>query len=214
MACAPDAGGQCRDIRLGNEDGMDHRVDSSDVTPLIAGLNAGDAGALDRVITLVYEELRRIAHRQLAGEQSGHTLDTGALVHEAYLKLRQLDRMQWRSREHFLAMAARVMRRVLVDYAEARRAQKRGGAPVPVAIDVVPHAVSLAADQPGEEILALDEALRRLEVLSARQSRVVECRFFAGMSVEETAAALELSEATVKRDWVAARAWLNRELTR
>ena len=210
VARAPDAGGQCRDIRLGNEDGLDHRVDSRDVTPLIAGLNAGDAGALDRVIALVYEELRRIAHRQLAGEQSGHTLDTGALVHEAYLKLRQLDRMQWRSREHFLAMAARVMRRVLVDYAEARRAQKRGGAQLPVAIT----AVSLAADQPGEEVLALDEALRRLEALSARQGRVVECRFFAGMSVEETAAALELSEATVKRDWVAARAWLNRELTR
>lgn len=210
LARAPDAGGQCRDIRLGNEDGLDHRVDSTDVTPLLAGLNAGDAGSLDRVIALVYEELRRIAHRQLAGEQSGHTLDTGALVHEAYLKLRQLDRMEWRSREHFLAMAARVMRRVLVDYAEARRAQKRGGAPIPVAID----AVALAADQPGEEILALDEALRRLEALSERQSRVVECRFFAGMSVEETAAALDLSEATVKRDWVVARAWLNRELTR
>lgn len=210
LARAPDAGGQCRDIRLGNEDGLDHRVDSTDVTPLLAGLNAGDAGSLDRVIALVYEELRRIAHRQLAGEQSGHTLDTGALVHEAYLKLRQLDRMEWRSREHFLAMAARVMRRVLVDYAEARRAQKRGGAPIPVAID----AVALAADQPGEEILALDEALRRLEALSERQSRVVECRFFAGMSVEETAAALDLSEATVNRDWVVARAWLNRELTR
>jgi RNA polymerase sigma factor (TIGR02999 family) len=210
LARAPDAGGQCRDIRLGNEDGLDHRVDSTDVTPLLAGLNAGDAGSLDRVIALVYEELRRIAHRQLAGEQSGHPLDTGALVHEAYLKLRQLDRMEWRSREHFLAMAARVMRRVLVDYAEARRAQKRGGAPIPVAID----AVALAADQPGEEILALDEALRRLEALSERQSRVVECRFFAGMSVEETAAALDLSEATVKRDWVVARAWLNRELTR
>jgi RNA polymerase sigma factor (TIGR02999 family) len=210
LARAPDAGGQCRDIRLGNEDGLDHRVDSTDVTPLLAGLNAGDAGSLDRVIALVYEELRRIAHRQLAGEQSGHTLDTGALVHEAYLKLRQLDRMEWRSREHFLAMAARVMRRVLVDYAEARRAQKRGGAPIPVAID----AVALAADQPGEEILALDEALRRLEALSERQSREVECRFFAGMSVEETAAALDLSEATVKRDWVVARAWLNRELTR
>lgn len=189
---------------------MDHRVDSSDSTLLIAGLNAGDTGALDRIIALVYEELRRIAHRQLAGERSGHTLDTGALVHEAYLKLRQLDRMEWRSREHFLAMAARVMRRVLVDYAEAHRAQKRGGALVPVTLD----AESLAADQPGEEILALDEALRRLEALSARQSRVVECRFFAGMSVEETATALELSEATVKRDWVAARAWLNRELTR
>lgn len=210
MARAPDAGAKCRDIRLGNEDGLDHRADSSDVTPFIAGLNAGDTGALDRVITLVYEELRRIAHRQLADEQRGHTLDTGALVHETYLKLRRLDRMQWRSREHFLAMAARVMRRVLVDYAEARRAQKRGGAAVPVAIDTT----LLTADQPGEEILALDEALRRLETLSERQSRVVECRFFAGMSVEETAAALELSEATVKRDWVAARAWLNRELTR
>ncbi len=189
---------------------MDHRAQSSEFTSLIAGLNAGDAAALDRVITLVYEELQRIAHRQLAGERSGHTLDTGALVHESYLKLRRLDRMRWRSREHFLAMAARAMRRVLVDYAEARRARKRGGASVPVTISSVP----LAADQPGEEILALDEALRRLEAMSERQSRVVECRFFAGMSVEETAAALELSPATVKRDWVAARAWLNRELGR
>jgi RNA polymerase sigma factor (TIGR02999 family) len=189
---------------------MDDRVHSSEFTSLIAGLNAGDADALDRVITLVYEELRRIAHRQLADEQSGHTLDTGALVHESYLALRRIDRMQWRSREHFLAMAARVMRRVLVDYAEARRAQKRGGARVPVTIS----SVQLAADQPGEDILVLDEALRRLETMSERQSRVVECRFFAGMSVEETAAALELSPATVKRDWVAARAWLNRELSR
>jgi RNA polymerase sigma factor (TIGR02999 family) len=102
------------------------------------------------------------------------------------------------------------MRRVLVDYAEARRAQKRGGARVPVTIS----SVQLAADQPGEDILVLDEALRRLETMSERQSRVVECRFFGGMSVEETAAALELSPATVKRDWVAARAWLNRELSR
>ncbi|HEX5435811.1 MAG TPA: ECF-type sigma factor [Gemmatimonadaceae bacterium] len=188
---------------------MDHRVDSTEFTPLIAGLRAGDAGALDRAVTLVYEELRRIAHRQLAGEQSGHTLDTGALVHEAYLKLRRLDRMEWRSREHFLAMAARVMRHVLVDYAVARRAAKRGGGSAPVTLD----ATLLAAAQPGEEILALDEALRRLEALSERQSRVVECRFFAGMSVEETATALELSPATVKRDWVAARAWLNRELS-
>jgi RNA polymerase sigma factor (TIGR02999 family) len=179
-----------------------------EVTQILAAAKGGGADAIGRVVTLVYEELERVARRQLAREQAGHTLDTGALVHEAYLKLEQLDRIEWRSREHFLAMAARLMRRILIDYAAARRAEKRGGAAVRVALEPSVAAV----EERSEELLALDEALRRLEQLDARQSRIVECRFFAGMGVEETAAALDLSPATVKRDWVAARAWLNREL--
>jgi RNA polymerase sigma factor (TIGR02999 family) len=185
------------------------RVDEhGEVTQLLVAAKNGGTEAIGRVVTLVYDELERIARRQLAREQPGHTLDTGALVHEAYLKLGQLDRIEWRSREHFLAMAARLMRRILIDYAEARRAEKRGGAAVRIALQPSMAAV----EERGDDLLALDEALHRLERLNARQSRIVECRFFAGMSVEETAAALELSAATVKRDWVAARAWLNREL--
>ena len=179
-----------------------------EVTQLLVAAKNGGTEAIGRVVTLVYDELERIARRQLAREQPGHTLDTGALVHEAYLKLGQLDRIEWRSREHFLAMAARLMRRILIDYAEARRAEKRGGAAVRIALEPSMAAV----EERGDDLLALDEALHRLERLNARQSRIVECRFFAGMSVDETAAALELSAATVKRDWVAARAWLNREL--
>lgn len=179
-----------------------------EVTHLLFAAKAGGANAIGRVVTLVYEELERIAHRQLAREHAGHTLDTSALVHEAYLKLDRLEHIEWRSREHFLAMAARLMRRILIDYAEARRAEKRGGAAVRITLD----AATVAVEERGDDLLALDEALRRLEQLDARQSRIVECRFFAGMSVEETAAALDLSPATVKRDWVAARAWLNREM--
>jgi RNA polymerase sigma factor (TIGR02999 family) len=179
-----------------------------EITQLLVAAKGGGADAIGRVVTLVYEELERIAHRQLAREHAGHTLDTGALVHEAYLKLDRLEHIEWRSREHFLAMAARLMRRILIDYAEARRAGKRGGAAVRITLD----AATIAVEERGDDLLALDEALRRLERLDARQSRIVECRFFAGMSVEETAAALDLSPATVKRDWVAARAWLNREL--
>lgn len=179
-----------------------------EVTQLLVAAKDGGADAIGRVVTLVYEELERIAHRQLAREQAGHTLDTGALVHEAYLKLGQLDHIDWQSREHFLAMAARLMRRILIDYAVARRAEKRGGGAVRITLDPGMAAVEAG----GDDLLALDDALKRLEQLNARQSRIVECRFFAGMSVEETAAALDLSPATVKRDWVSARAWLNREL--
>jgi RNA polymerase sigma factor (TIGR02999 family) len=179
-----------------------------EVTRLLATAQGGDADAIGRVVTLVYQELERIAHRQLARERPGHTLDTGALVHEAYLRLDRLEHIEWQSREHFLAVAARLMRRILIDYAAARRAEKRGGAAVRITLepDVAP------VEQRGDDLLALDEALRRLEQLDERQARIVECRFFAGMSVEETATALSLSPATVKRDWVAARAWLNREL--
>jgi RNA polymerase sigma factor (TIGR02999 family) len=181
---------------------------SGEITSLLAAANAGDGSALERVFPLVYEALKRVAHRQLAGERPDHTLNTGALVHEAYLKLTGLDRVQWRDRAHFFAVAAGAMRRILIDYAERRRAIKRGGGRDQVPLD----RVTLAVDQQSEELIELDDALRRLEALDPRQVKVVECRFFAGMSVEETAAALGVSPPTVKRDWTMARAWLSREL--
>jgi RNA polymerase sigma factor (TIGR02999 family) len=183
-----------------------------EVTGLLHRASEGDSAALREVLVRLHQRLRGIAHRQLAHEGPGHTLETDALVHEAYLRLAGLDRMQWRDREHLLAMAARTMRRVLIDYADQRRAQKRGGGEAPVTlerVDLVAHVVGEHAD----ELRALDEALTRLADLNPRQSRVVECRFFVGLSIEETAEVLETSAATVKRDWIAARAWLNRELT-
>ena len=165
-------------------------------------------GEVDRLLPMVYDELRRIAHRQLRGERGDHTLDTTGLVHEAYLKLSRLDRIEWRDRSHFLVVAAGAMRRILVDYAVARKTEKRGGGRQRVPIEQV----LILADDRAEELLALDEALQRLAVESERAARIVEWRFFAGMTVEETAEVLEISPATVKREWVLARAWLNREL--
>jgi RNA polymerase sigma factor (TIGR02999 family) len=179
-----------------------------EVTQLLTELGRGGTDALDRLVPFLYEELRRIAHRQMRGERLDHTLDTTSLVHEAYVKLVGLDRMQWQNRAHFLAVAAQAMRRVLVDYAVSRRTQKRGGVRQRVPLDDVPpgHA------QPIETLLALDAALRRLQAVDDRLTRVVECRYFGGISVEETAEALQVSPATIKRDWSIARAWLNREL--
>ena len=179
-----------------------------DVTRLLGVANEGDPEAMRTVLALLHDRLREIAHRQLAHEADGHTLETDGLVNEAYLRMLGVERVRWRDRQHLLAMAARTMRRVLLDYADRRRAQKRGGGVVPVALD---EAV-VAVDRHADDLRALDEALERLERIAPRQSRVVECRFFASLSIEETAAVLELSPATVKRDWIAARAWLNREL--
>ena len=179
-----------------------------EVTRLLAELGRDGSGAVDRLIPILYNELRQIARRQMRGERSDHTLDTTALVHEAYVKLVGLDRMRWQNRAHFLAVAAQAMRRVLVDYAVERRTQKRGGAQHRVALDDGP----VQAAQPMETLLALDGALRRLEKVDDRLARVVECRYFGGMSVEETAEAVHVSVATVKRDWSVARAWLNRDL--
>lgn len=164
---------------------------------------------LDRLLPAVYDQLRRVAHRQLRGEGGDHTLGTTGLVHEAYLRLSDLDRLEWRSRAHFFAVAAQAMRRILVDYANSRKALKRGGTRRKVALDEVALPVDLRAD----EVLALDEALDRLSAVNARYARVVECRFFGGLDIEETAEALDISPATVKRDWTMARAWLNRELS-
>ena len=163
---------------------------------------------LRELFTAVYAELRRVAHRHLGGERTGHTLGTTGLVHEAYLELARLDRVRWPGRAYVLAAASQAMRRILIDYAVAHRAQKRGGGVAAVPLD---DAVVMAVSR-GDELLALDEALDRLTALDARAARVVECRFYGGMSVEETAEALGISTATVKRQWAVARAYLNREL--
>jgi len=163
------------------------------------------------LLPLVYGELKRIAERALRGERPDHTLSATALVHEAWVELSKLDRIRWQNRSHYMALAAQAMRRILIDHAVARRALKRGGGqPVePLSGD----AMATVHDR-AEGLLDLDAALARLATLDARQAQVVECRFFGGMSVEETAAALGTSPATVKRDWALARAWLNRELSR
>lgn len=179
-----------------------------DVTRILGSANDGDPEAMRAVLTMLHDRLREIAHRQLAHEAVGHTLETDGLVNEAFLRLLGIERVQWRDRQHFLSMAARMMRRVLIDYADRRRAHKRGGGEVAVTLDET----VLAVDRHADDLHALDEALERLEQTNPRYSRVVECRFFAGLSVEQTAEVLALSPATVKRDWVAARAWLNREL--
>ena len=171
---------------------------------------AGNHDALNALVPIVYDELRRIAHRQLRRERPDHTLSTTALVNEAYLRLVKSGRVQWHDRAHFLAVAARVMRRVLIDYARGRRRDKRGGADLRVSLA---EAADVPA-MPAEDLIELDDALAKLEAENERCCRVVECRCFGGLSVEETAAALHISPATVKRDWTYSRAWLSRELGR
>src|SRR6185369_14708823 len=181
---------------------------SDDDQPASPNPESEAGNALDDVFPAVYEELKRVAHRHLRGERAEHTLGTTALVHEAYLELAKLDHVRWPARPYVLAAASKAMRRILIDYAVARRAQKRGGG---VDAEPLDDAVAMALSR-GDELLALDEALGRLAQVNERYGRVVECRFYGGMSVEETAEALGTSPATVKRDWTVARAWLNREL--
>jgi RNA polymerase sigma factor (TIGR02999 family) len=176
-------------------------------------LRERDPGALERLLPLVYDQLRRVAHHQLGAEPTGHTLSTTALVHEAYLKLVDQTRVQWQDRAHFFAIASRAMRRILIDYARRHRAARRGGLTdgtphVPISLDEVDIPVAERA----EALLALDEALQRLERFDARLAQVVECRFFAGLTEAETAAALEVSQRTVAREWAVARGWLYQEL--
>lgn len=179
-----------------------------DITRILSELSGGDANALDRLIPVVYDELRAIARNRLRSEGDGLTLQTTALVHEAYLRMVGIEGVELRDRAHFFAICARVMRRVLLDHGDWKRAQKRGGgAPV---VQLSEQLVAGRADPP--DLLALYQALERLEQMDERSCRVVECRFFAGLSIEETAMALDLSPATVKREWASARAWLNREL--
>ena len=192
-----------RNLRL-TEDGTE-----GEVTLLLKELAGGNRQALGELVPMIYEQLHAIAQRQLAGEAQGHTLNATAVVHEAYLRIAQLDRIDWQNRAHFFAIASQAIRRVLVDYAVRRNAAKREGTRKRVELDDV----ALFDESDAEAVLALNQALERLEALEERQVRVVECRFFGGMSIDETAAALDVSKATVKRDWVLARAWLNRELS-
>jgi RNA polymerase sigma factor (TIGR02999 family) len=182
---------------------------SADVTALLEAAGDGDRQAFDRVVPLVYDELRRIARHQLGSEHPDHTLNTSALVHEAYLRLVGLEHIEWRGRSHFFAAAAGAMRRILIDHANHRRALKRGGGKAPLTLDGIEVGTNGSLD----DLIELDRALERLERLDERQARVVEFRFFAGMTIEETAEALDIGAMTVKRDWTAARAWLNRELS-
>lgn len=191
----------------------DSPVHSDDsVTHLLIGVSAGDRAAADRLLPLVYGELQRLAHARLRHERDGHTLATVDLVHEAYLRLVDVTHVDWRDRAHFFAVAARVMRRLLVDWARARAAGKRGGGQAALSLDALAPDGVAAPPRP-EELVALDEALSRLALRNARQARVVECRYFAGLSVEETAEVLDVSATTVKDDWRLARAWLYRDMT-
>lgn len=177
-------------------------------TRLLNASAEGDRAAFDQLFPQVYSALRGIARQRLQHERPDHTLSTTALVHEAYLKLVDLDRIQYKGRTHFYAVAAQAMRNILVSYAHRRKALKRGGEHEKLPLDDV----VVMSEERADDVLALDEALQRLQVLDARRHQIVEYRFFAGMSIEETAAALDISSATVKRDWNLVRAWLNREL--
>jgi RNA polymerase sigma-70 factor (ECF subfamily) len=177
------------------------------VTALLLAWQAGDETALARLTPLVHQELRRIARHCMRGERAHHSLQATALVHEAYLRLVDAQHVNWQNRAHFLAISARLMRRILVDIARARRYQKRGGDPLQVSISD-----ALLTSEKGQDLVALDDALQALAKLNERKSRVVELRFFGGLSVAETAAVLDVSPQTVMRDWKLARAWLWREL--
>ena len=178
------------------------------ITGLLLAWRAGEAKALDRLLPLVYDELRGIAHRQLLRERPEHTLDTVGLVHEAYIRLVDQTQVQWADRSHFFAVAAQAMRRVLVDYARRYHAEKRGEAPVRVNLrDAV-----LVADDSADKLLAIDYALNDLAALDERLARVVECRFFGGLTETETAEVLGVTERTVRRDWTKAKGWLHKAL--
>lgn len=182
-----------------------------DVTRWLRQMSDGDSAALDRVVSLLYDELRAMARNRLANERSGHTLSATAVVNEVYLKLARHHRISAPDRTRFLAIAATTMRRVLVDYARTRRRRKRGGGEPHVPLEQVEH---LLSDTEADEILALDDALTRLAEINPRGAEVVQQRFYAGLSLEETASLLGVSAKTVQRDWIAARAWLRKEVAR
>jgi len=183
---------------------------ASEVTLLLQGWRNGDRKALDALLPLVYKELHRLAHFQLCKERPDHTLQSAALVHEAYLRLIGLNPPQWESRSHFFAIAAQLMRQILVDYARRHGAAKRGGGGYKLSLE---EATVLSREKE-VDVVALDDALSALAKIDPRQSKVVELRFFAGLSLDEISQALDIAPATVQRDWTAARAWLHREIAR
>jgi RNA polymerase sigma factor (TIGR02999 family) len=179
-----------------------------DLTQLLVAWGDGDQAAFEQLAPLVYNELKRIARRYMAGERAGHTLQATALVNEAYIRLIDINKVTWQSRAHFFAISARLMRRILVDVARAKRYQKRGGGAQQVSLDE-----GLLVSDPGRDLLALDDALQALAKFDARKSQVVEMRYFGGLTVEEIAVSLNVSPETVMRDWKLAKAWLLRQLT-
>ena len=180
-----------------------------DITQLLAAWGTGDKSALDKLLPLVHAELRRIARRRMSQERDGHTLQATALVNEAYLRLAGQESFEWHSRSHFFAVCAQVMRHVLIDHARAHARSKRGGGAVQVSLG---EAVALAG-QPAEHFLALDEALKFLETVDPQKSKIVELRYFGGLSIEETAEVLDISPRTVRREWQRSKAWLYRLIT-
>ena len=187
---------------------MDVRSGARTHTELLLAWGRGETRAFDELVPLVHNELRRLARRYMAGERPNHTLQASALVNEAYIRLIDLKQIQWQDRTHFFAMAARLMRRILVDFARARRNEKRGGGALKVPFDEE----VLVARERGHDFVALDDALIAFEAVHPRKGKVVELRFFGGFSFEETAEALHVSIDTVKRDWRFAKLWLFREL--
>ncbi|MBS1853126.1 MAG: sigma-70 family RNA polymerase sigma factor [Acidobacteria bacterium] len=185
------------------------RSSSNQVTELLVRWRGGDREALASLMPLVYQELRGLAHRHLQAEREGHTLQSTALVHEAYMRLAGQNPPQWQNRAHFFAVAAQLMRQILVDYARAFRSAKRGAGAVKLTLDeamIAPQTLDI-------DLLALDLALKELESLDPQQGRIVELRYFAGLTIEDISEVLDISPATVKRDWTTARAWLHRQMS-
>lgn len=177
------------------------------ISRLLRAWTGQDASARDALVPIVYDELHRLAHHYMRGERAGHTLQTTALVNEAYLRLADVEQLHWTDRAHFFAMAATMMRRILVDHARAHARDKRGGGVVMTSLDA-----DLAAPDRDVDVIALDQALERLAQIDPRQARLVELRYFAGLTIDEAAEALRISPGTLKREWVIAKAWLFREL--
>lgn len=188
-----------------------HEREALEITQMLREWSDGKAEALDDLLPLVYTELHRQAASFLRKERPGHTLQTTALINEAYLKLIDRRDVNWESRTHFFAVAAQAMRRILVDHARAKHREKRGGDNIKLSLE---EATPVATKEKGVDLIALDEALNKLALQDEQQARVVELKYFSGLSLEETAEALHISRATVARDWEASRAWLHRELTK
>ncbi len=186
------------------------RPEPEGVTRMLLNWGQGDQAALERLIPLVYDELRRLAHRYMQRERAGHTLQTTALVNEAYLRLVDQRKANFKNRAHFFAICANIMRRILVDYARSRRYRKREGEARKVSLE---EAAALSSER-AAEVLAVDEALGKLASIDPRKSRIIELRFFGGLTIEETAEVMGASHATIEREWNTARAWLYREIGR
>lgn len=193
-----------------DQDRMDQQ---HQITQLLSDLSHGNRDALDKLLPLVYKELQRLARHHLRQERSGHTINATALVHEAYMKLVDQKEAGWQNRSHFFAIASLAMRRILVNYAKMRKREKRGGdAPKTSLDEAMEGGLEVMSEERAEEIVALDEALSQLAAINERAGKVVECRFFGGLSIEETAEALGIAPMTVKRDWLLAKTWLRREI--